>query len=140
MCVVQLIKGDMDEEVLLRERHILVHLRSSRQSTNLEGGKVDITTNLKSIIEISNLAQIVQKLVDPCFVVFDEGIQCDHVGFLRIRRFVRQILEHFGDLRGSRSANRSNLEKLPEPNCLQASKFALDASPGRHQLTYTPGV
>ena len=60
MCVVQLVEGDMDEEVLLGECHILVHLRSSRQSANLEGDKVDIiTTNLKSIVEVSNLTQIV---------------------------------------------------------------------------------
>jgi hypothetical protein len=38
MCVVQLVEGDMDDEVLLGECHILVHLRSPLQSANLEGG------------------------------------------------------------------------------------------------------
>jgi hypothetical protein len=112
MRVVQLVESDMDEEVLLGECHILVHLRSSRQLGDLEGGKVEVTaTNLKSIVEVSDLAQIIQKLVDPSFVVFNEGIERDHVGFLRVRGFVRQILEHFGNLRGNRLATHFKLDR-----------------------------
>ena len=131
----------MDEEVLLGERHILIHLESPRRSANIEGEKVEVmATNLKSVVEVSDLAQVVQKLVDPRLVVFNERIERDHVGFLRVRRFVRQILEHFGDLRGNRSATRFNSNGLPRSNCLPGSESALDASPEHHRPTYTPGV
>ena len=49
-------------------------------------------------MEASDLAQIIQKLVDPRFVVFDEGVENPHVGFVRVS-FVRHILDHFSNLR-----------------------------------------
>ena len=57
-----------------------------------------IITNLKSVVEVSNLTQVVQKLVNPRFVIFNEGIEGHHVGLLRVRRFVGQVLKHLGDL------------------------------------------
>jgi hypothetical protein len=114
---------------------------ASGQSADLEGEEVDVTTtNLKSVVEVSDLAQIVQELVDPRFVVLNEGVERDHVGFLRVRRFIRQILEHFGNLRGSGSATRFNLNGQSKPNYLPASEFVSGASPERHRPTYTPGV
>jgi hypothetical protein len=41
-------------------------------------------TRLKGVIEVSDLAQIVQELVNSSFVVLNERIECHHVSFLRV--------------------------------------------------------
>jgi len=53
---------------------------------------------LQSVIKISNFAKAVEKLIDAGLIVFDEGIESDHVGFFGVRWFVRQILQHLCDL------------------------------------------
>jgi hypothetical protein len=39
---------------------------------------------LERVIEIANLAKIVQELVDSSFVIFHEGVKGDHVSFLGV--------------------------------------------------------
>lgn len=77
--VVQFIERDANLQVTLRQRHILVHL--------------------KSVVEVANLAKVVQELVDSRLVVLDERVERDHVSFLGIRRLVGQILQHFRNLK-----------------------------------------
>lgn len=55
-------------------------------------------TNFKSVIEVPDFAQVVQKLVDPGFIVFNKRIKSHHVRLFRIRGLVSKILEHFRDL------------------------------------------
>jgi hypothetical protein len=55
-------------------------------------------TYLERLVEIPNFTQRVQKLVHPSLVVLDKRVQAHHVLFLRIGRFVCQVLQHLGDL------------------------------------------
>lgn len=93
-----------------------------------------VVANLKRIVEVSNLAQVVQELVNPRFIVFNEGVESDHVGFLCIRGFVRQILEHFGNLQATDQlhvATRTGGQNPP------VSMSASGVSQERHRPTYT---
>lgn len=95
MCVVQFVKGDMNHQVFLRQSHVLVHLEDSQKSFwMIHAGR----THLKSVVEVSDLAEVVQELVDPRLVVLHERVQRHHVCLLRVRRLVGQILQHLRDL------------------------------------------
>ena len=99
MCVVKFVQSDMNDEILLRECHVLIHLprASVRQSRFLyEWSRGN--AYLKCVIEVSHFAKIVEELVDTGLVVLDEWVQRDHVRFFRIRRLVGQILEHLRNL------------------------------------------
>lgn len=60
-------------------------------------------TYLKGIIEVGNVTEIIQELIDAGLIVLDERIKAHHVLFLGVGWFVREVLEHFGDLGGNRS-------------------------------------
>lgn len=112
MGIVQLVKSDLNHEIFLRQGHILVHLdRYQAMAT----ANFKVITNLKSVIKVANLAEIVEKKVDASFVILHKRIQRGHVLFLGVRWLVRQILQHFRDLEGRRHSNRTYKD------CLQVS-------------------
>jgi hypothetical protein len=76
--IVKFIQGNADLKITLGESHILIEF--------------------ESVVEISNLAQIVQEMVDAGFVVLHKWIKGRHVLFLRIGWLVGKILKHFGNL------------------------------------------
>lgn len=82
---VNLIQGNIDLDILLRQRNILIHLRLT---STLQG------SYLQCIIEIRYLAQSIQKSVQPRFILVDKRRQMNHVRLLCITRFIRQILQH----------------------------------------------
>lgn len=66
-------------------------------------------TYLQRIIEVANLAQVVEKLIDPGFVILDERVESGHISLLGVGGFVGQVLKHLGDLQepfGERSMQR----------------------------------
>ena len=53
---------------------------------------------LQALVEIANLAKIVEELVYPGLVVFDKGVESHHVSLLGVGRLVGQVLEQLGNL------------------------------------------
>ena len=97
MSVVQLIHGNADLQIALRQCHVLVHLRT-RHINNLLINQNHNASYLERLVEISDLTQIVQKLIYPRLVVLHERIEGDHVRLLRIGGLVGKILQHLGNL------------------------------------------
>jgi hypothetical protein len=79
LSVEQLVERDVDLQVLLRQRHVLIHL--------------------ERVVEVGDVAQRVEELVHARLVVVDEGLERHHVRFLGVRRLVGEVLEELGDLR-----------------------------------------
>ena len=94
-------------------------------------------TNLKSLIKVSDFAQIVQELIDASLVVLNEGIQRHHVRLLGVRRLIREVLKHLCDL-NPKSAFRATLTRkgvnTPE------SEFVVGVSREHHQQACKPVV
>lgn len=132
--VVQFIQRDMDHHVLLGERHILVHLARSIY-TSPSGDETWPRAYLESVVKVSDFAKTVQELIDSCLVVFHKGIESCHVGLLRIRRLVGQILKHLCDLH-SWSTEPDRRSPIYPPK----SMFASDVWPERRRPTCTPAV
>lgn len=80
--VVQLVKRDVDYEIFLRQCHVLVHLEQRSQNARFEGLRGD--SNLESVVKVSNLAEIIEELVDPRLIVLNKRIDCNHIGLLSI--------------------------------------------------------
>jgi hypothetical protein len=78
LCVEQLVEGDVDLEILLRQRHVLIHL--------------------ERIVEVGDIAKRIEELVHPRLVVVDEGLERHHVSFFGVRGLVGEVLEKLGDL------------------------------------------
>lgn len=78
MGAVYFVEGDIDVNVLLAERHVLVHLQS--------------------FVKVADLTQLVQELVDALLVLLHKRVGRQHVAFLGIRGPVGQILQHLGNL------------------------------------------
>lgn len=97
VCVVQFVHGYVDDQILLGERHVLIHLGVAVIQYPLlhDTGR---KTYLKCIVEIHHFTQSIEELVDTGFVVLNEGVERHHVRFFRIRRLIREILQHLGDL------------------------------------------
>lgn len=76
-----------------------------------------MTTYLQRVIEVTNFTKIVEELINSGFIVLHKRVECHHIRLLRIRRLIRQILEHFGDLNSSRVSRKSTeqgMKFLPE--------------------------
>ena len=58
------------------------------------------TSHLERLVEIADLTKLVQESVNPRLVVLDERVERDHVSLLCVRRLVRKVLQHLGNLRG----------------------------------------
>ena len=59
---------------------------------------IAVRTYLKRLVEVTDFAELVQESVDLRLVVLHEWVKGNHVRFLGIRGFVRQVLQHLRDL------------------------------------------
>jgi hypothetical protein len=98
MGVVQLVKRDVDHQVLFGQCHVLIHL-----DRLLAVRRINIwdKTCLKSFVEVADFAEIIQELVDPGFIVLYKRIESHHVRLLRVGRLICQVLQHLGNLKSS---------------------------------------
>lgn len=74
-----LVESDVDLEVLLRQRHVLIHLELLK--------------------EVADFAELIEEGVHSSLVRLDERIQRRHVLLFCVARLVRQVLQHLGQQR-----------------------------------------
>lgn len=93
--VIQLIHGNVNSEVFLGQSHVLIHL----DKTLADADDVRHARKyFKSVIEIPNFTEVIEELVDARFIIFDKGVERDHVDLLRIRGLVCKVLQHLRNL------------------------------------------
>lgn len=97
--IIQFVHSDVDLQILLRQRHVLIHLAPFNQASAAKHKRwAKKSTYFEGIIKISNITQIVEESIHASLVILDERIQSDHVSFLGVRWLVRKVLKHLGDL------------------------------------------
>ena len=91
MCVIHLVQGNIDLQILLGKGHILVQLPKCILY-ELHHPRRGRGTYLERFIEIPNLAQAVQKYIDSGLVILHKRIQCAHVRLFGVRWLIGEIL------------------------------------------------
>lgn len=92
--VVQFVEGDVDLQVLLRQRHVLIHLCARQEE--FAAGRAQ-PTHFEGVVEVAHLAQRIEESIHPLLVVLDERVQAHHILLLSVRRLVGKVLQHLGD-------------------------------------------
>jgi len=100
--IVQFVHGDGERELPLSQCEVLVDLRIriglSHNKLKREERKKEKKDNLKLLVEILHLTQIVEELGHPLLVVFNKAVQGNHKLFFCVVRLVGQVLQHFRNL------------------------------------------